>query len=32
VGSTPEALTALVNAELEKWGPVIKAIGGLKRD
>lgn len=32
VGSTPEALAALVKAELEKWGPVIKAIGGLKRD
>jgi tripartite-type tricarboxylate transporter receptor subunit TctC len=31
-GSTPEALSALVKAELEKWGPVIKAIGGLKRD
>ena len=32
VGSTPEALTALVKAELDKWGPVIKSIGGLKRD
>ena len=26
VGSTPEALTAHVKAELDKWGPVIKAI------
>ena len=32
VGSTPEALAALVRAELDKWGPVIKALGGLKRD
>lgn len=32
VGSTPEALQAQVKAELDKWGPVIKAIGGLKKD
>lgn len=30
VGSTPEALAAQVKAELDKWGPVIKSIGGLK--
>lgn len=32
VGSTPEALSALVNSETDKWGAVIKSIGGLKRD
>jgi tripartite-type tricarboxylate transporter receptor subunit TctC len=32
VGSTSEALTALVKSELDKWAPVIKSIGGLKRD
>jgi hypothetical protein len=32
VGSTPEVLAALVKSELDKWGPVIKAIGGLKKD
>jgi len=32
VGSTPEALAALVRSETEKWGQVIKSIGGLKRD
>jgi tripartite-type tricarboxylate transporter receptor subunit TctC len=32
VGSTPEALQAQVKAELDKWGPVIKSIGGLKKD
>lgn len=32
VGSTPEALQTQVKAELDKWGPVIKAIGGLKKD
>ena len=32
VGSSPEALTTLVKAEIDKWGPVIKSIGGLKRD
>lgn len=32
VGSTPEALATLVKAELDKWGPVIKSIGGLKKD
>jgi tripartite-type tricarboxylate transporter receptor subunit TctC len=32
VGSTPEGLQAQVKAELDKWGPVIKAIGGLKKD
>jgi tripartite-type tricarboxylate transporter receptor subunit TctC len=32
IGSTPEALTAQVKAELDKWGPVIKSIGGLKKD
>lgn len=32
VGSTPEALQIQVKAELDKWGPVIKAIGGLKKD
>lgn len=26
IGSTPEALTSHVTSELEKWGPVIKAI------
>jgi tripartite-type tricarboxylate transporter receptor subunit TctC len=31
-GSTPEALAALVKSELDKWGPVIKSIGGLKKD
>lgn len=32
VGSNPETLTALVKTELAKWGPIIKSIGGLKRD
>jgi tripartite-type tricarboxylate transporter receptor subunit TctC len=32
VGSTPEVLAALVKSELDKWGPVIKSIGGLKKD
>lgn len=32
VGSTPEALQTQVKAELDKWGPVIKSIGGLKKD
>lgn len=32
VGSTPEVLATLVKSELDKWGPVIKSIGGLKRD
>ena len=32
VGSSPEALATLVKAENDKWGPVIKSIGGLKRD
>lgn len=32
VGSTPEGLTAHVRAEMDKWGPVIKALGGLKLD
>lgn len=32
VGSSPEALAALVKSELSKWGPIIKSIGGLKRD
>lgn len=32
VGSTPEALTAQVKSELDKWGPIIKSIGGLKKD
>lgn len=27
VGSSPEALTAHVKAEIDKWGPVIKSIG-----
>ncbi|WP_454691636.1 Bug family tripartite tricarboxylate transporter substrate binding protein [Achromobacter aloeverae] len=31
VGSSPEALATLVSAETEKWGAVIKSIGGLKR-
>lgn len=32
VGSTPEALAALVKSDLEKTGALIKSIGGLKRD
>lgn len=32
VGSSPDALAALVKAELAKWGPVIQSMGGLKRD
>jgi len=32
VGSTPEALTALVAAETRKWGGIIESIGGLQRD
>jgi tripartite-type tricarboxylate transporter receptor subunit TctC len=32
VGSSTEALATLVKTENEKWGPVIKSIGGLKRD
>jgi tripartite-type tricarboxylate transporter receptor subunit TctC len=32
VGSTPEGLAQQVKAELDKWGPVIKSIGGLKKD
>ncbi|MEJ8850041.1 tripartite tricarboxylate transporter substrate binding protein [Variovorax rhizosphaerae] len=32
VGSTPEVLATLVKTELDKWGAVIKSIGGLKRD
>lgn len=32
IGSTPEALQTQVKAELDKWGPVIAAIGGLKKD
>lgn len=32
VGSTPEVLAALVKSELDKWGPIIKSIGGLKKD
>ena len=28
-GTPPEALAAQVKAELDKWGPVIKSIGGL---
>lgn len=32
VGSTPEALAAQIKAELEKWGPIITSIGGLKKD
>ncbi|WP_255591963.1 MULTISPECIES: tripartite tricarboxylate transporter substrate binding protein [unclassified Acidovorax] len=32
VGSSSAALATLVKSELEKWGPVIKSIGGLKRD
>ena len=32
VGSTPEVLDALVKSELDKWGAVIKSIGGLKRE
>ncbi|MDZ5457948.1 Bug family tripartite tricarboxylate transporter substrate binding protein [Azohydromonas lata] len=32
VGSAPEALTTLVKAENDKWGPIITSIGGLKRD
>lgn len=30
IGSSPEALTAHLKVELDKWGPVIKSIGGLK--
>ncbi len=32
VGSSPEVLAALVKADLEKMGALIKSIGGLKRD
>lgn len=32
VGSTPEALAALVASETQKWQGVIKAMGGLSRD
>ena len=32
VGSTPEVLSSLVASELDKWGGVIRSIGGLKRD
>jgi len=32
VGSTPEALAALVKSDLEKTGALIKSIGGLKRE
>ncbi|NYT22703.1 tripartite tricarboxylate transporter substrate binding protein [Alcaligenaceae bacterium] len=32
VGSTPDDLAALVEAETDKWRAVIKSIGGLKRD
>jgi tripartite-type tricarboxylate transporter receptor subunit TctC len=27
VGSTPEELAALIRADYEKWGPIIKAVG-----
>jgi tripartite-type tricarboxylate transporter receptor subunit TctC len=30
VGSSPEALATLVQSENEKWGPVIRSIGGLQ--
>jgi tripartite-type tricarboxylate transporter receptor subunit TctC len=30
VGSTPEELSNHLKAELSKWGPVIKSLGGLK--
>jgi len=32
VGSTPEALTALVASETKKWGGIIESMGGLQRD
>ena len=32
VGSTPEALAALVKSDLARMGSLIKAIGGLKRE
>lgn len=32
VGSSPEALAALVKSETEKWRAVIQSIGGLKRE
>ena len=32
VGSTPEVLMALVKADLDKLGALIKSIGGLKKD
>lgn len=32
VGSTPDALAALMKSDLEKTGALIKAMGGLKRD
>lgn len=32
VGSNPEVLATLVKAELDKWGPMIQSLGGLKRD
>ena len=27
VGSTPEELAALIRADYDKWGPIIKAAG-----
>lgn len=32
MGTDPAALALLVKSENEKWGPVIRSIGGLKRD
>jgi len=32
VGSTPEELAALLKAEIDKWGPIIKAAGITIRD
>jgi tripartite-type tricarboxylate transporter receptor subunit TctC len=32
VGSTPEALGAVLKAEMDKWGPVIEAAGIRAKD
>lgn len=32
VGSTPEELAQLVDQDTKKWGPIIEAIGGMKKE